>query len=96
MRLTWKKQPKNAGLSAIGSAPRGEILSLDGKELASVSASPTGWREWSGWFWSAPGKESLGIEYRNTHATPVDDIEAAKAECESYIRKCLGMPERKR
>jgi hypothetical protein len=95
MRLTWKKEPKETGLLSVGASPRGAILRANGAEVASVSANPTGWMCWDGWYWVCAANESIGISCRNTYKTPAADIEAAKRECESYIRTGLGLPRKR-
>ena len=96
MKLTWSKQPSEQGLASVGQGPRGAILKVDGKRIGTVSAVSIGWKSWRGWFWSTPPDDDLGIPWHNSHETPSFDLDAAKAECEAYVRKCLGLPEKKK
>lgn len=96
-RLTWSKEPNAKGLARVSQGPRGAVLKADGKPVASVSARRVGWgREYSGWFWSCATDETLCISHRNTASDPVETIEEAKWDAENYIRKCLGMPEKRK
>lgn len=93
MRLTWKKQPSETGSRRVCQGPRGAILSADGEELGRVYPFSTGLVTYKGWYWTAAGD---GVPWCNTSNAPVEDIDEAKAQCETYVRKCLGLPEKKR
>ena len=43
-----------------------------------------------GWYWIARADE-MGVPLKNTSQALVADLKTAKADCEVYVRKCLGM-----
>ncbi len=90
MKLTWSKQPSEQGLARVCQGPRGAILKLDGERVGYVYATRP-----SGWYWVAIN-DTLGVTLFNSCASGralTADLDTAKAECEDYVRKCLGMPE---
>ena len=87
MRITWRKQPNEKGLSRVCQSPRGAILRVDGRDVARVQAHRTDWQHYRGWTWYARCDE-LGVALLNdgrVHMT----IEDAKAAAEAYVRACL-------
>lgn len=84
-RMRWRKQTNDQGLAVIGQAPRGYDLMVGDEDVASVRPVRIGWQEWRGWSWLALG-DGVGRKLGGKHETP----EAAKAEAEAYVRRCLG------
>lgn len=86
-RFTWKLQPHETGLRAVGAGPRSHDLRIDGARVATVGAVGGGWRgPVTGWYWYCPTDAARGIEHENTARSPVKTVEEAKAACEAYIR----------
>lgn len=96
-RMTWRKEPNETGLAAIGQAPRGAILKVDGTDVARVYPKPIGGygrREYRGWYWTA-ASSTLPIPWQNTSDRPVATIEAAKEAAAAYARSCLATGEKR-
>ena len=84
-RLSWRKQPNETGLAAVGQGPRGAILKVNGDDVANVYAHGRS----GGWYYVARNNSGT-IPLRNTCDKVVKDLEAAKAACEAYVRECLA------
>lgn len=97
MRLTWKRQPRETGLRAVGAAPRGAILSVDGQQAGTVNAlsAGVGSFRWKGWYWVAGWDCRDRVPQYNSCDTPTDSLEDAKGACEAYVRRALGLPPKK-
>jgi hypothetical protein len=76
MRLTWSRYRFDWG-------DYGSKLKVDGVEVATVQPL----RGAGKCFWYAR-HDRLGIPQRNTADNGVD-LDTAKAQCETYVRKCL-------
>jgi hypothetical protein len=48
------------------------------------------------WYWIAESDEDSGIKYRTTRHLPASSMAEAEAECDAYLRQCLGLPARRR
>jgi hypothetical protein len=94
-RLSWRKEPNETGLRAVGQGPRGVELRVKGTRLATVSPLSAGWQSWKGWYWVCPSNPSLGIKYCNTCSSPCETQDEAKEECEKYVRAAMCLPERR-
>jgi len=95
MTLRWRKDPKETGLRSVGAAPQGHKLYLveADKEDYIAWVSPFGgsWRgPLEGWYWVVPSDEKLGLEFRNTHATPVATEKEAKDAAKKYVLECMA------
>jgi hypothetical protein len=92
VRLTWSKEPNESGLAKVCQLPRGAILKLNGKQIATVHAYTEGFsRELRGWYWYG-GDEAIGVPRKNTASAPLKELADAKAQAEIYVRTCLGLP----
>lgn len=90
MRMSWRKQPNETGLRAVGQGPRGAILKVDGEDVGRVyPRRRAGAWEYRGWYWTARS-DRLGIALRNTAGDEVETIEEAKAQCAAYVREALA------
>ena len=89
MRLIWKREPKETGLSSIGSQPRGSKLHDGEKTYAVIYPNGGGWRsEQKGWYWVA-GWDS-DIPYINTSNAPCETEEEAKKAARKYVMDHLN------
>ena len=77
MRISWRKQPR------VMYDSRGAILRVDGFDVGRVLSAGRGTAQW---FWYAGGPD---VPLENSSLRPVDSIEAAKAECERYVRDAI-------
>ena len=101
-RLRWRRQPDRTGLASIGQTARGAELRDGEAILGAVYSHYPGshlTRPQDGWYWVARDDER-GIPLRNTVGQkggiyPVADFERAKADCESYVRECMGLTAKK-
>ena len=89
VRMTWRKQPYQTGLRAIGEGPRGAILRADGDDVGRVYPHGGGHRgAVTGWYWVARD-DRRGVPLMNTHGESMPTIDEAKAACAAYVRACL-------
>jgi len=79
IRLRWKLNPEQKGLSRIGSLPRGSKLTDGAKTYATISALREG-----GWFWIA-GWDS-DVPYQNTCNEPSSTAQDAKKAAMTYVK----------
>ncbi len=86
MRLRWSTEPNETGLARVCQGPRGAILKVDGEEIGRASFS----RVYDGWYWNAYSGIQRTIQRRYGHG--ISTLEAAKDECEAYVRSELGLP----
>ena len=77
MRLTWSRH--RFGLGAYGAR-----LKVNGDFVATVQPLGEG-----GYFWYARSAE-LGIPLRNTAGHGLLPLDAAKKQCEAFVRGCLA------
>lgn len=88
MRLTWRRQPSETGLSSIGQGPRGAILKVNGEDVGSVNARRIGLRfEWSGWYWSARIGDVVGNSAADGRY--YGDLDEAKRDCAAWVLRQL-------
>lgn len=87
MRLRWKLDEKQTGLSAIGAGPRGSWLHDGTTRYAHVAALGGGWRPMLGWYWVAGWESS--VPHINTCGTPCATVEQAKKQAMAYVKKHL-------
>jgi hypothetical protein len=101
--LRWKMDPREPGFRSVFAGPRGSTLALVGPPaskpdrvgVGSVSYHRGDFSPCSGgWYWvagwghpSVPHRNSTTDEEVQLYATDKE----AKAACEAYVRKCLGM-----
>jgi hypothetical protein len=95
-RLTWRRQPNETGLARVCQHERGAELRLNGDIVGHVAPVIGNFRTTVGWYWYARADGPKLIPLCNTHAQPVSTMDAAKADCEAYVRERLGMPKPKR
>ena len=91
-RLRFRREAYETGLASIGQGPRGFELWYGDERLGSADEIRTGPGMALGsgrFFWSVGTFKELGIEHRNTAATPVDSMEAAKSMLRAYVVRCL-------
>lgn len=94
MRITARQQERERGLAAVGAAPRGYIVSVDGAVVGRVGYARSMKGESLGcWFWYG-GNEALAIPRRNT-AGEKDGCfatrEAARDACVAYVKASLAL-----
>lgn len=88
LRLTWKREPNETGLSRVAQAERGYDLRLNGETIAEVRPiTRYAYRETVGWYWYGYS-DLLGMGI-NTANKPCKTIEEAKQQCEEYCRRIL-------
>lgn len=87
-RITWRKEPSEKGLMAIGQGPRGAILKHEGEDIAHVYPFRVRFAVYEGWYWTAHDRAGR-VPLFNSHRFPVETLEKAKADCEAYVRKHL-------
>ena len=84
MRLRWKLEPRETGLSAVCAGPRSSYLH-DGKEkFAAVQAMCRRARDSATWFWWARN-DNHGVPLFNSCGTPVATVDEAKAQAMAYV-----------
>jgi len=90
VKLTWRKEPNETGLSRVTQGPRGAILKLDGEDAGHVAPFRVAWHTYKGWYWYA-GTDDGRVPRQNTASDrrPYATIDEAKAACETYVRMCL-------
>ncbi|MFL7901595.1 hypothetical protein ACJ41P_10710 [Azospirillum argentinense] len=95
-RLSWRRQPNETGLARVCQYTRGYDLRIGNDRLASVG--PNGRHAERGWNWYASEDTDRGIAWKNSAAEgrSFATAEEAKADAESYIRGCLGLPAKRR
>jgi len=90
-KLSWKRDPKKTGLSAIGSSPREYELHSGETVYARVSPLGGGYMgPLKGWYWVA-GWDS-DIPGKNTCGTPCETPEEAKKQALEYVKANLPKP----
>lgn len=90
--MTWRKQPDERGLEAVGQSPRGAILKVDGEDIGRVYANRKGFaQEWDGWYWVARSVDDK-VPLKNTAVDGkfFEDIEDAKRDCKDYVLSMLS------
>jgi len=89
-RLSWRKQPNEKGLRAIGQSPRGFEMRYAGETIASVYPHPKGWGayDYEGWGFSARADE-YGVPHINSGLEKkfFKTAEEAKKAADAYVRK---------
>jgi len=89
MKLRWKKEPAQTGLSAIGAAPRGYSYHDGVKQYAVVY--PLGGDKTNplrGWYFVAGWDSDIPVY--NACDEPCETPGAAKKEAERYVKSFLG------
>lgn len=102
LRLTWRNQPHETGLHAVGAGPRGRIGSIRIEarkppvDVACVQAIADRYGSWNvlGWFWYARA-DNPPIALMNTAHEPCATKEEAQAQATAYIKACLANPDPK-
>lgn len=89
MRITFRKHANKTGLARVCQGPRGYDAKINGVVVASIYPLSVGFHEYRGWYWACAKNESLGIEHRNTYATPTNTADEAKAQCKAYLLACV-------
>jgi hypothetical protein len=90
MRITVRKEPSETGLARVCQAPRGFIVSIDGKTIARVGAAHASSLRDYDWHWYG-GDEALGVARRNSAAEGINynTKEEARDACVAYVKDCL-------
>lgn len=89
MKLRWKKGPKETGLAAVGSGPRGYVYHDGEQQYASVSPLGGCWRgPLTGWYWVAGW--GSGVPHKNTCNNPCETPEEAKKQASEYVKAHLS------
>lgn len=79
MRLTWRKQPSEKGLAAVGQGPRGVDLRQNGERVMCVRPYTQGKYTIHGWYFYGSGYNSLQF------AEPYETMEIAKEKAKKYF-----------
>lgn len=91
MSLTWQDAPRASTQDlrvGIQIKPDRE-LRLDGVVVGRVHADWSNWRAVNRWHWACP---AAGRVRPARSKNPTRRRQQAEAECEAYVRRCLGLP----
>lgn len=84
--ITFKKQPKETGLRAVGQGPQAYDIRVNGKAVGTVYPVGGGWRApLSGWYFVVPEDIARNLPFANTCQTPCDTEAEAKAQAKAFI-----------
>lgn len=86
-KLRWKKDGPVTGLAGVCAGPRGSKYHDGVDYYASTSCCTNGM-----WMWSAPSRDELGIEWKNSAADGIyfSDEKSAKYEAKRYVDSCIA------
>lgn len=90
MKLRWKKNPKETGLSSVGAGPRGSKLH-DGNLTYAVVSALGRYSLVKGWYFVA-GWDSK-IPYKNTWNEPFSTEDEAKQAAKKYVVEYIKVKE---
>ena len=96
MRITWRRERGETGLTSVSAPDRGWDLCIDGARVATVRPLTKPCHHTTvGWYYVALHDDARRIAYANTCKSPDETSDVARQKCKTYVRDYVGLAKKK-